>query len=340
MCLGLSVCPSVCLSMLPLSRPPGDEAVTGGEQPSPQQKDACNALLSWLTVLLVAMPLDQSLRPRAGATTERPAAEATETDSTAAGAMVRSETPPSEAEEERGENTDQRRRHGYVVDGETEQARRCMREEARSAILRALSALLASCTDEARLSAAAAEAKVVESEAEVVEAAVAEEAAVDTIRKVEISSRSSSRQEAAAEAVCAPANGGGNAVNARACKLAPPPPPPAPPQARLVPFCLRLLSRCGGAVEPKSGVDAGRGSSAAGEAPAPATPQVAQGGGGAVDCGVGPTDVPAGRKVELLKVIGNACFRCRPSQDLVREVGGLPLVLNHCAVDGANPLLR
>ncbi|CAN0523869.1 unnamed protein product, partial [Scytosiphon promiscuus] len=54
----------------------------------------------------------------------------------------------------------------------------------------------------------------------------------------------------------------------------------------------------------------------------------------------GPAGVPAGRKVELLKVIGNACFRCRPSQDLVRDVGALPLVLNHCAVDGANPLLR
>ncbi|CAN0500347.1 unnamed protein product, partial [Ectocarpus sp. 8 AP-2014] len=50
--------------------------------------------------------------------------------------------------------------------------------------------------------------------------------------------------------------------------------------------------------------------------------------------------VPAGRKVELLKVIGNACFRCRRSQDLVRQEGGLPLVLNHCAVDEANPLLR
>ncbi|CAN0360376.1 unnamed protein product, partial [Ectocarpus sp. 12 AP-2014] len=45
-------------------------------------------------------------------------------------------------------------------------------------------------------------------------------------------------------------------------------------------------------------------------------------------------------KVELLKVIGNACFRCRRSQDLVREEGGLPLVLNHCAVDETNPLLR
>lgn len=50
--------------------------------------------------------------------------------------------------------------------------------------------------------------------------------------------------------------------------------------------------------------------------------------------------VPSGRKAELLKVVGNACFRCQPAQDLVREEVGLPLVLNHCGVDEANPLLR
>lgn len=322
--------------------------MTGGERPSAQQRHACDALLSWLAGLLAAMPLDQSLRPRTGTGTQGPAAEAT-----AAEAETPSDTPLPEGEGDRGEGeSSHRHRQGHgevVVDGETEQARRGMREEARSAVLRALSALLAGCADDTRLSAAAgrAGARAGAGRAGVVvepEAAVTVEAAAEIAREVEISS--SGRDEVATEAARASAaNGGGNTDDARACELAPPQPPTARPQARLVPLCLRLLSGCGGAAEPKAGDGASRGSPAAPVVPvaasaaAAATPQAAQE-GDPVNYGVGPAGVPAGRKVELLKVIGNACFRCRPSQDLVRDVGALPLVLNHCAVDGANPLLR
>lgn len=345
-------CLLVCLFRVPLYRLAADEALTGGERPSPQQRHACDVLLSWLAGLLVAMPLDQSLCRRTGTATKGPAAEAT-----AAEAAARSEMPLPEGEVERGEGGSSRHRHGHdrgdvVVDGETEQARRGMREEARSSVLRALSALLAGCADETRLSAAAGGAAAragaggaeVEMESEV--AATVEKAAEIT-RGVAISN--SGRDEVGAEAARASAaNGGGSTVDARACVSAPPPPQTARPQTRLVPLCLRLLSGCGGAAEPKAGVDAGRGSvmpmaapaaPAVAAAAATATPQAAQE-EESVIYGLGPTGVPAGRKVELLKVIGNACFRCRPSQDLVRDVGGLPLVLNHCAVDGGNPLLR
>ena len=342
--LFVSACLLVCLFRGPLYRLAADEALTGGERPGPRQRHACDVLLSWLAGLLVAMPLDQSLRPRTGTATKGPAAEAT----VAAAAAARSETPLPEGEGEREEGGSNRHRHGHdhvdvVVDGETEQARRGMREEARSSVLRALSALLAGCADETRLSAAAGGAAAragaggaeVEVEPEV--AATVEEAAGIT-RGVAISN--SGRDEVAAEAARASAaNSGGSTVDARACVLTPPP-QTAQPQTRLVPLCLRLLSGCGGAAEPKPGVDASRGSApVVAVAVATAIPQAAQQGDTA-NYGVGSTGVPAGRKVELLKVIGNACFRCRSSQDLVRDVGGLPLVLNHCAVDGANPLLR
>ncbi|CAM9177532.1 unnamed protein product [Scytosiphon promiscuus] len=97
-------------------------------------------------------------------------------------------------------------------------------------------------------------------------------------------------------------------------------------ERRLVPLCLRLLRGCGAAAGPKAEFR-GRMVSEGARVGTACLPRAAGG-------------VPAGRKVELLKVIGNACFRCKSSQDLVREEGGLPLVLSHCGVDEANPLLR
>lgn len=181
-----------------------------------------------------------------------------------------------------------------------------MREEARSAVLRTLAALLAGCGDKTRRAATPRTPQGV------------------------------------------PA----------ACNSVPPPPPPptlptaAHPETRLVPLCLRLLHGCGGAAEPTPTVKRSSSPAAPGRrvpaaavaaAAAAVKPGVAPGRAGEAGAAepVGAVrGVPAGRKAELLKVIGNACFRCRAAQDLVRWEGGLPLVLNHCGVDEANPLLR
>ncbi len=268
----------------------GDEVVTGGEHSSPQQRQACDALVAWLVGLLAAMPLDQSLLPRASA----PSASAAAAEPVAKPPeqpLPSSPSPSSSVAGEEGERREQDDTGGERVDTETERVRRSMREEARSAVLRTLATLLAGCGDETRHTASSA------------------------------------------------------AASAMVGHL----------ETRLVPLCLRLLHGCGGAADPKTaGVEPPGGGGPEGAAAAAAAEMAAA----AAASGGEPLGearrsasartppklsrgaVPAGRKVELLKVIGNACFRCRASQDSVREEGGLPLVLNHCAVDGANPLLR
>lgn len=188
----------------------GDEVITGGDSlSSPEERQACNHLMSWLGDLLAEMPLDQSLCP----TNPLPL-----------------QTKPEVS-------------HAAAANGEDELARRRMREEARSSVLRALAVLLASCDNETRRTAA---------------------------------------------------EGG----------------------SRLMPLCLSLLSACGSTVLPEAKVNTGDKTTSA------------------------TCRAPSGRKAELLKVIGNACFRCPKAQDSVREADGLPLVLNHCTIDGDNPLLR
>lgn len=208
-----------------------------------------------------------------------------------------------------------------------------MREEARSAVLRALSALLAGCCDDTRRRAAAAA------------------AAVGT------ASKPSSTAAAGAPAP-APAPGPRNpeeGVGARDPAGTPPLPVVVVdvlPERRLVPLCLRLLRGCGTAARPEAKVVDGNDASCSGESPAAVAAARGAGvsthkksgeglaGGARVGAAVCSPGVPAGRKVELLKVIGNACFRCPSAQDLVREEGGLPVVLSHCGVDEANTLLR
>lgn len=290
--------------------PTGDEVVTGGERPSTsQQRQACHALVAWLVGLLSSMPLTQSLSP-----------------------------PP--------------RHRG---DGDTEHARRCMREEARSAVLRALATLLAGCDDETRCAAAVAaavggggagkggsEAAPRNPPMAPTSTAAPETAAPEACATLAEADATTTTSKGPFSTECVPANGVtgvedyGETRRTAVTVSSPAPAPSLPqgdePEARLVPLCLQLLRACGGAAEPKADGDSkGEAEEASGGT---------RGGSGHLAQGVGRLGVPVGRKVELLKVIGNACFRCRASQDSVREVGGLTLVLNHCAVDGGNPFLR
>ncbi|KAJ3414302.1 Ataxin-10 [Chytridiales sp. JEL 0842] len=45
-------------------------------------------------------------------------------------------------------------------------------------------------------------------------------------------------------------------------------------------------------------------------------------------------------KVDAVKVVANMCFGCRESQDEFRHVGGIPVLLNHCQIDDANPFIK
>ncbi|KAL6040644.1 Ataxin-10, variant 2 [Balamuthia mandrillaris] len=45
-------------------------------------------------------------------------------------------------------------------------------------------------------------------------------------------------------------------------------------------------------------------------------------------------------KRDLVRVLCNMCFRDKHNQDLVRENGGLPLILNLCRIDEKNPYIR
>lgn len=193
-------------------------------------------------------------------------------------------------------------------DLETETTRRRMREEARSAVLRALGTLLAGCDDDTRQVAA-------------------------NYRATEPGC-AASPEDRQNTRVCMAAGAPARAVPTLDTAAARGPgfgPGGEREQRGLVDLCVRLLSGCGGAAEPKARVVDHVGRSGMEEYES----------GVDVDGGAtGRLGVPVGRKAQLLKVIGNACFRCRISQERVRELGALPLVLNHCAVDGGNPLLR
>lgn len=49
---------------------------------------------------------------------------------------------------------------------------------------------------------------------------------------------------------------------------------------------------------------------------------------------------PEGYRSRLIRVAGNLCFRDTARQDLVRDEGFIPLLLNHCNIDESNPLIR
>ncbi|KAL0589474.1 hypothetical protein ABG067_002378 [Albugo candida] len=49
---------------------------------------------------------------------------------------------------------------------------------------------------------------------------------------------------------------------------------------------------------------------------------------------------PSGYRSHIIAVIGNICYRSRNHQDLLRQLGGIALVLNHCIIDERNPLIR
>nr|XP_002122907.2 ataxin-10-like [Ciona intestinalis] len=48
----------------------------------------------------------------------------------------------------------------------------------------------------------------------------------------------------------------------------------------------------------------------------------------------------AGFKRDLVRVIGNLCYRNPPLQNKVRELEGLPLILDSCNIDDNNPFIR
>lgn len=52
------------------------------------------------------------------------------------------------------------------------------------------------------------------------------------------------------------------------------------------------------------------------------------------------TQEPFGYRSGMIRVLGNMCYRHSEHQDLVRDEGYLPLFLNHCNIDDANPLIR
>ncbi|KAJ3326612.1 Ataxin-10 [Blyttiomyces sp. JEL0837] len=45
-------------------------------------------------------------------------------------------------------------------------------------------------------------------------------------------------------------------------------------------------------------------------------------------------------KVDTIKVIANLSYRSKEVQDEFRKIGGIPVVLNHCNIDDANPFLK
>lgn len=287
--------------------------MTGGERPTQEQQQACNSLCSSLIELLAAMPLDQSLLH----------------------ACDREQPTPPIPPRRNGTSTTRKTNveaHSKVGDGdlETEATRRRMREEARSAVLRALATLLAGCDVGTRRAAAGYRAPGpggggprAQSGKVFMAAAPANGAFV----------RGAAR--ATADGDCAVGIDCSRSEASSSDNRSSVPDLPQMPEVAtgcgggsdrgLVSLCLELLSWCGGAAEPKAkivrvGTDVEC--------------------DGVVGGATGRRGVPTGRKAELLKVIGNACFRCKVSQDLVRELGALPLILNHCAVDGGNPLLR
>ncbi|DAZ96299.1 TPA: hypothetical protein N0F65_008332 [Lagenidium giganteum] len=53
----------------------------------------------------------------------------------------------------------------------------------------------------------------------------------------------------------------------------------------------------------------------------------------------GPAE-PFGYRSAMIRVVGNLCYRHKKHQDLVREDGFLPLLLNLCNIDETNPMIR
>ncbi|KAJ3238268.1 hypothetical protein HDU81_008092 [Chytriomyces hyalinus] len=45
-------------------------------------------------------------------------------------------------------------------------------------------------------------------------------------------------------------------------------------------------------------------------------------------------------KVDAMKVLCTAAFKCRAAQDEIRRVGGIPVILNHCTIDDQNPFIK
>lgn len=325
----------------------GDDAVTGAEQPTGDQRQACDALATWLMDLLAAMPLDQSLHPRRGKILpERKRTSKADQDPIVNGRVYSGPAPPvalgtttawaeacgAEAIAASSKGTPRRRvpgedrREEGGSDGETERSRRLMREEARSGVLRALAVLLAGCDDGTRCRASVCASGGVVDRGEQVSPAVEEAAATSNTRF----SEPSPSTHVVESGRCV--GGATDHVATPGCVST-----LSQTQSRggheggLLRLCLRLLSGCGGAAE--TAMKKGVGGKVA--APAGRLDRTRA----AADSAL-PFSVPAGRKAELLQVVGNACFRCRVSQDIVRGVGGLPLILNHCSVDDANPLLR
>lgn len=271
----------------------------GGEEPSPEQRQTSKGIASWLESLLISMPMNQNLNPRpegrGGSTRPHLTTNMGEliNDSGSKAAETCSTSPPvpscteiaisppvhtdagvstavsTDSSQERGEKL---KSNGNFLEAEATRLR--MREEARSATLRALAALLAGCDGATRERMA-------------------------TRCPAELSS----------EQLASFISGRGG----------------------LLPLCLRLLVDCGGRAQSSVKNVASRGG-------VPSRWQEEGIGNAAGTTRQG--DFPTGRKAELIQVIGNACFRCRDAQDFVREIGGLPLILNHCAIDDNNPLLR
>ncbi|XP_078679036.1 ataxin-10-like [Branchiostoma floridae x Branchiostoma belcheri] len=46
-----------------------------------------------------------------------------------------------------------------------------------------------------------------------------------------------------------------------------------------------------------------------------------------------------GLKRDLIRLLGNMCFQNRSNQDKVRELEGIPLILDHCSIDDHNPYI-
>jgi hypothetical protein len=47
-----------------------------------------------------------------------------------------------------------------------------------------------------------------------------------------------------------------------------------------------------------------------------------------------------GYRTLILRILGNMCYNSKENQNLVRNLDGIPLVLNHCYTDDRNPYLR
>ena len=51
-------------------------------------------------------------------------------------------------------------------------------------------------------------------------------------------------------------------------------------------------------------------------------------------------ELPEGRKVELVRLLANLAGGSFVAQEALREAGAIVPLLNHCNIDGRNPMLR